>query len=60
MLFGEGGNAALAAEAARFMGRVLGWDRDETRRQLAAYQNAVSRMMAFRAGSDPSTAEAPP
>ena len=60
MLFGDGGNAALAAEAARLMGRVLGWDRDETRRQLAAYQNAVSRMMAFRAGADPSAAETPP
>ena len=58
MLFGNGDNAVLAAEAARLMGRTLGWDRNETRRQLAAYQEAVSRMMAFRTGAEPSAAEA--
>lgn len=50
MLFGEGGSLDAAAAAARHMGRALGWDGEETERQLASYLEAVSRMMAFRQG----------
>ncbi len=58
MLFGEGDGTAPAKEAARLMARTLGWSRQETRRQLAAYREAVQRMMAFRSEAASSAAEA--
>jgi glycerol-3-phosphate dehydrogenase len=58
MLFGEEGARALADEAARLMGRVLGWSRQETSRQLVAYREAVARMMAFRSQAETSAGEA--
>jgi glycerol-3-phosphate dehydrogenase len=58
MLFGEEGARALADEAARLMGRVLGWSRKETSCQLVAYWEAVARMMAFRSQAETSAGEA--
>jgi len=58
MLFGEEGARALTDEAARLMARVLGWSRQETRRQVAAYREAVGRMMAFRSQVETSAGEA--
>ncbi len=57
MLFGDGESSAMAEETAKVMGKVLGWSRGDTRRQLAQYQDAVGRMMAFRRGA-PSAVEA--
>ena len=58
MLFGEEGARALADEAARLMGRVLNWSREETDRQLVAYREAVARMTAFRSQAETSAGEA--
>lgn len=58
MLFGDADNTPLAAEAARLMGRALGWSRSESRRQLAAYRESVSRLMAFRSGPQQPSVEA--
>jgi glycerol-3-phosphate dehydrogenase len=58
MLFGEEGGRALTDEAARLMARVLGWSRQETGRQVAAYREAVARMMAFRSQAETSAGEA--
>ncbi len=58
MLFGEEAGRAVTDEAARLMGRVLGWSRKETGRQIAAYQEAVARMMAFRSQAETSAGEA--
>ncbi len=58
MLFGQEGGRALRDEAARLMARSLGWSRQETRRQLAAYREAVARMTAFRSRAETSAAEA--
>lgn len=49
MLFGGASDIRLPSKAARVMGQALGWNRSETQRQLAAYRQSVSRMMAFRA-----------
>jgi glycerol-3-phosphate dehydrogenase len=54
MLFGDEAGRAVTDEAARLMGRVLGWSRKETGRQIAAYQQAVARMMAFRSQGETS------
>ena len=58
MLFGQEGGRALTDEAARLMAHALGWSRQETRRQLAAYREAVVRMTAFRSRAETSAAEA--
>jgi glycerol-3-phosphate dehydrogenase len=58
MLFGQEGERALTDEAARLMARALGWSRQESRRQLAAYREAMARMMAFRSQVEASAAEA--
>ena len=58
MLFAEDGGESLADEAARLMARALGWSRDETRRQVASYREAVARMTAFRPRAEASAAEA--
>jgi glycerol-3-phosphate dehydrogenase len=58
MLFGQEGERALTDEAARLMARPLGWSRQESRRQVAAYREAVARMMAFRSQVEASAAEA--
>ncbi len=58
MLFGEEGGRALTDEAARLMGRALGWSRKETGRQVAAYREAVGRMTAFRSQAETSAGEA--
>jgi glycerol-3-phosphate dehydrogenase len=54
MLFGEEAGRAVTDEAARLMGRVLNWSRKETDRQVAAYREAVARMMAFRSQAETS------
>jgi hypothetical protein len=54
MLFGDEAGRAVTDEAARLMGRVLGWSRKETGRQIAAYREAVARMMAFRSQGETS------
>ena len=48
MLFGGGGCREVATAAARVMAEALGWDPEETQRQLTLYQAAVERMFAFR------------
>jgi glycerol-3-phosphate dehydrogenase len=58
MLFGEEAGRAVTGEAARLMGRVLGWSRKETDRQRVAYREAVARMMAFRSQAETSAGEA--
>ena len=58
MLFGNEAGKAVTDESARLMGRVLGWNRKETDRQVAAYREAVARMMAFRSPAGGSAGEA--
>jgi len=43
---------------ARLLARELGWSREEARRQVAAYEQAIARMDAFRSGEEPSAAGA--
>ncbi len=57
MLFGESAGRAVTDEAARLMGGVLDWSRKETGRQVAAYREAVARMMAFRSQAEASAGE---
>lgn len=58
MLFGEEAGRGVTREAARLMGRALGWNRKESDRQVAAYREAVARMMAFRSQAETSAGEA--
>ncbi len=47
MLFDPDHGLGAAAEAARLMGRVLGWRQGQRREQIEKYERAVERMMAF-------------
>jgi len=52
MLFDHTHGLHAAAEAARLMARVLGWNWRERRRQVQRYREAVAAMTAFAADGD--------
>ncbi|MCH8813970.1 MAG: glycerol-3-phosphate dehydrogenase/oxidase [Chloroflexi bacterium] len=47
MLFGPPGDVSAAASVATVLASSLGWDDTEKKRQIAAHDDAVSRMMSF-------------
>jgi glycerol-3-phosphate dehydrogenase len=57
MLFGRNHGLDAADEAARLMGEVLGWGRQERREQVSRYGEAVARMTAFATEKDASAPE---
>jgi glycerol-3-phosphate dehydrogenase len=57
MLFGEEAGRAVIDESARLMAGILGWSRQETDHQIAAYREAVDHMMAFRSQAETSVGE---
>jgi glycerol-3-phosphate dehydrogenase len=57
MLFDHSHGLHAAAEAARLMARVLGWNWRERRRQVQRYHEAVAAMTAFAADVKPAAEE---
>jgi glycerol-3-phosphate dehydrogenase len=49
---------AIAAAAARVMGRLLDWDRDRVEREVSAYREHVEMVKSFHGEPEPTAAEA--
>jgi glycerol-3-phosphate dehydrogenase len=47
MLFGPPGDTSAAASVAAVLASSLGWNDAERKKQIAAHENAVARMMSF-------------